>query len=84
MHFALTPWLLPCKMEETGWSLELEEKLIDLWEERPCLYDISSKGYSNRNWKKKMTLKKQQKSILFGTPYFSHVDSVFNKSAPFT
>lgn len=40
-------------MEEVGWSLELEEQLIDLWEERPCLYDVSSKGYSNRNWKRK-------------------------------
>jgi hypothetical protein len=36
-----------------NWSVESEEKLVDLWEERPCLYDISCKEYSNRDIKRK-------------------------------
>jgi hypothetical protein len=39
--------------DSNNWGLEVEEKLIELWEKRPCLYDVSSKGYSNRNWKRK-------------------------------
>ena len=26
-----------------------EDKLVELWQSRPCLYDCSSKSYSNRN-----------------------------------
>jgi hypothetical protein len=36
-----------------NWSVELEEKLVDLWEERSCLYGISSKGYCNQEVKQK-------------------------------
>jgi hypothetical protein len=44
------------KMEDTevsNWTVELEERLVDLWEENPCLYDVGSKGYSNRDLKRK-------------------------------
>jgi hypothetical protein len=30
---------------QTQWSVESEELLIELWQENPCLYDISSKEY---------------------------------------
>ena len=32
-------------------TIEKEDKLIELLRERPCLFDISSKGYSNRTKK---------------------------------
>ena len=35
------------------WSEEREENLICLLEEQPVLYDVGSKGYSNRDSKKK-------------------------------
>jgi len=35
-------------MENFPWSDELEEKFIDLWQKNECLYDVSSKAYSNR------------------------------------
>ena len=35
------------------WSEEREENLIRLLEEQPVLYDVGSKGYSNRDSKKK-------------------------------
>ena len=31
------------------WSEGKETQLIDLWREHPCLFDCSSKCYSNRN-----------------------------------
>jgi len=30
------------------WSEELEEKLIELWKKHACLYDISTKAFSDR------------------------------------
>lgn len=30
-----------------------EAVFIDLWQEKPCLYDIGSKSYSNKNEKRK-------------------------------
>ena len=30
------------------WSEEFEEKLIELWEKHACLYDISTKAFSDR------------------------------------
>jgi hypothetical protein len=30
-----------------------EADFIELWRENPCLYDVTSKSYSNRNQKKK-------------------------------
>jgi hypothetical protein len=30
------------------WTEEKEDRFIELWRETPCLYDISSKAYSNR------------------------------------
>ena len=41
-------------LEGIAWSTDIEEKLIDLWQERPCLYDASTKAYSNRQQKKHM------------------------------
>jgi len=35
------------------WNDELVEKLIDLYEERPCLWDISDRSYSKRDVKEK-------------------------------
>jgi hypothetical protein len=35
------------------WSVEREEQLIELWQERPCLCDIGSKDYANRMAKRK-------------------------------
>ena len=40
------------QMERTD---QKEDTLIDFWEQHPCLYDISSKSYSNRNEKQKAT-----------------------------
>lgn len=37
------------------WTDEKEDSLIDIWQQHPCLYDISSKSYSNRNEKQKAT-----------------------------
>jgi len=34
-------------------SDEQEESFIELWYERPCLYAVNSKSYSNENVKKK-------------------------------
>jgi hypothetical protein len=49
---------IPCiknqtKMEASAgippvWTEEKEDRFIELWRETPCLYDISSKAYSNR------------------------------------
>ena len=35
------------------WTDEEVEKLIDLYEERPCLWDISDRSYSKRDLKEK-------------------------------
>ena len=32
-----------------SWTLEEEEKLVEMWVERPCLYAVRTKEYSNRN-----------------------------------
>jgi len=33
-------------------ELSEEETFIDLWQQKPCLYDISNQSYSNKNKKK--------------------------------
>jgi Alcohol dehydrogenase transcription factor Myb/SANT-like len=38
---------------ETKWSVENEEMLIDMWQESPCLYEITSKDYANKVERKK-------------------------------
>ena len=35
----------------TAWNVELEETLLDIWQERSCLFDATSKEYSNRDQK---------------------------------
>lgn len=40
-------------MAEEDWNTDLEDKLIEHWQESPCLYDVSSKLYSNRLQKRK-------------------------------
>ncbi len=40
------------KMEDSVWTEELEDKLIELWRKNECLYNISAKSYSNRNKKR--------------------------------
>ena len=39
------------QMANTAWNIELEEKLLDLWQEWPCFFDATSKEYSNRDHK---------------------------------
>jgi hypothetical protein len=57
---------------QTQWSVESEELLIELWQENPCLYDISSKEYANKVAKKKaidemaMKLSMSGKCLLYG------------------
>ena len=41
------------KMADVKWNVPREDQLIELWEERPCLYDTSSRDYSNRQAKTK-------------------------------
>ncbi|KAI0219573.1 hypothetical protein LSAT2_028879 [Lamellibrachia satsuma] len=41
------------KMAQFEWNVEREEKHIDWWQERPCLYDSSSTAYGNREQKVK-------------------------------
>lgn len=41
------------KPEKLKWNDELVEKLIELYEERPCLWDISDRSYSKRDVKEK-------------------------------
>ena len=36
-----------------NWDCDKEDKLIELWKEMPCLYNISCKEYSNRITKRK-------------------------------
>ena len=35
----------------TAWDIELGEKLLDFWQQRPCLFDATSREYSNRDQK---------------------------------
>ena len=44
---------LNSKMAIFNWSEEVVEELISLYEARPCLYDIKSKEYFNRNKRNK-------------------------------
>ena len=37
------------QVANTAWNIELEEKLLDIWQERPCFFDATSKQYSNRD-----------------------------------
>ena len=47
------------------WTDEEEDELVELWEERPCLYLISSPEYADRVKKSKAA---QFKEILLNTP----------------
>ena len=40
-------------MADVEWNVPREDQLIELWEERPCLYDTSSRDYSIRQAKTK-------------------------------
>ncbi|RXM95228.1 hypothetical protein EOD39_17113 [Acipenser ruthenus] len=33
------------------WSLEIEERMVEMWQEHPCLFDISDISYHDRSWK---------------------------------
>ena len=33
---------------ENAWSEELEDKLVTLWQERPCLFNCTMREYSNK------------------------------------
>ena len=37
---------------EIEWTSEREDILISMWEERACLYDVSSKDFRNRDRKR--------------------------------
>lgn len=30
------------------WTSEMEERLVELWQEHECIYNVSSKNYHNR------------------------------------
>ena len=51
-------------------ELSEEETFIDLWQQKPCLYDLSNQSYSNKN-KKKLDMRS-------GTWYVPH-NHVHNK-----
>ena len=38
---------------DTSWNIENEEILIDMWRDKPCLFDVSTAGFHNRNLKLK-------------------------------
>jgi hypothetical protein len=40
-------------MADEIWRIDVEEKLIEYWQELPSLYDVSSPSYSNRLHKRK-------------------------------
>lgn len=35
------------------WTEEREDKLVEMWEQRPSLYNCASKSYSDRNARSK-------------------------------
>jgi len=43
-------------------KLSEEETLIDLWQQKPCLYDISNQSYSNKN-KKKLDMRSVERGM---------------------
>ena len=45
-------------------KMELSEKetFIDLWQQKPCLYDISNQSYSNKN-KKKLDMRSVERGM---------------------
>ena len=52
-------------------ELSEEETFIDLWQQKPCLYDISNQSYSNKN--------KKKQDMRSGTWYVPPVNHVHNK-----
>ena len=40
-------------MDTEIWNSQLEDKLIDMWEEQECLYKVSANSYRDRDKKKK-------------------------------
>ena len=40
-------------MDKTHWTEEIEDKLIDLWQENDCLYVVTSGSYRDREKKRK-------------------------------
>jgi len=53
------------------WSEEFEEKLIELWEKHACLYDISTKAFSDRV-KKAAALENISQEINVAGWYITH------------
>ena len=47
--------LPPDKSSKTEWTSSRTAELIALWETFPCLYEVKSKAYHNRDAKKKAT-----------------------------
>ena len=41
------------KMAELVWTEEREDELVVMWQNTPCLYDITDKSYSDRNVRQK-------------------------------
>ena len=38
------------------WPVEMEEVLVEMWAERPCLYAVASPDYSDRDKKEKAVM----------------------------
>ena len=36
---------------ENCWTEDKEDELIEMWRDRPCLFDVGSRGYSDRTAK---------------------------------
>ena len=49
-RFVTRPSVSAMRSSSTDWlTEEREADLIDMWQARPVLYEVVSKGYSNRN-----------------------------------
>ncbi len=51
--YALTSTREEMETYTTKWSSAMEEKLINLWQEHECLYNVNDNSYHNRTDKEK-------------------------------
>ena len=58
-------------MDTEIWNSQLEDKLIDMWEEQECLYKVSANSYRDRDKKKKAIrqLMKLRRHLVFPVCY---------------
>ncbi|MGH0115060.1 UNVERIFIED_CONTAM: hypothetical protein FKN15_074579 [Acipenser sinensis] len=65
------------------WSLETEERMMEMWQEHPCLFDISDTSYHDRLLKeqreKEIALQLQVPGVyLFKKDILGHACTVCN------